>query len=177
MTEEFLNNYATEKHLPADFYAELRALDDRSKSMLVEVLELLAPSANALQGIYKLGNEIARREGLVFADYFKKDQIANVLALDKISRKEKTALLRRCLEELRFPEKYQIVNSAQELVTEIKKTYAIKLALPEELEGDAIDLNFTIKSQADLEKKIANLIALKESGQISAIFDVLLGRG
>lgn len=92
MTDEFLNKYAAEKHIPAEFYAELRALDESSKNKLVEILEIIAPSSNALQGIYKLANEIARREGLTFSGLFNKLEIESIFALDKISRKEKTAL-------------------------------------------------------------------------------------
>ena len=176
MTEEYLNKYAHDKHLPADFYSELCLLDLKSKEKLVELLELLSPSANALQGIYRLANEIIRREGFTFVDLFSSDEITSVLLANKLSRKEKTTLLRKRLEELRFPEKHQIVNTAHQLVDEIKKTYAVKLSLPDELEGEVIDFSFSIKSQADLENKISNLISLKDSGQVSALFDILLGR-
>lgn len=49
-------------------------------------------------------------------------------------------------------------------MSEIKKTYSIKVELPDELEGEVVDISFTIKSQADLENKITNLISLKEWG-------------
>lgn len=174
--DEFLNNYLIEKHFPTDFSAQILSFDPELKQQVVVLFSELSPSFNSFNVLYDLAYEVSKKDNTKISDIFKNPEILSIISSDKGSRKDKLSKIRTTLEKLRYPEKFNILDHTRVLTKEIKSTYSVNLDLPEELEGDSIEVKFTIKSEKDLENKIQNLNSLLSSKKIDELFNLLLGR-
>jgi len=174
--EQFLNQYSKEKYLAADFVAEVLKLDQSSLKVITNILKELNPSGNSLQVMFDLANQIAMKRKISIADVLNEIEVEQILNKDKISKKEKTSLIRKSLESLRYPEKQKILSDVSALVESIRRNHSVKVKLPQDLEGDTIELSFSIKSPENLESKTEDLLRLSKSPDIKRLFDHLLGR-
>lgn len=172
----YLDTYIAEKHVPEDFQKELRSLNKEDLSVISKFLEVLSPSNNSFQVLYKYMIEISARDKKSISEILSDEELRKIVDGDKGSRKEKLSLVRRYLELKRFPEKNKIQDLMGLTVSNIRKEYGVILDLPDELEGDTVHVQFSIKSAEDFGNKLRKLEELRDSNQLEHLFDILMGR-
>lgn len=170
---KFLDLYVKEKRVDEKLSSQLHGLLKESPELLGILVEDLAPSANTMRQILECAAEIGQRDG---------SSISRVLenAMKDIggaSRKEKQAELRRSLECLRYPIKTKVLEKAEELKRTLQGQYGVKVELPEDLEGDQVQVSLRIRSSEDLGNYLPRLARLAKDKNLDELFCLMLGKG
>lgn len=170
-----LEKFIVERHVDsatAEYFREFFILLSES---LPQLISELSPSANALKGVLVLIDEISKREKVSEKEVFISCCLSEVLADENIPRKEKIKRVRDRLEKRRYPERSRLENMIEENVSAIRKNYNLKISMPEELEGDSIELKISGRNAEDFKLAAERISKLSESGELSTLFGVLRG--
>ena len=141
---------------------------------LESVISELKPSLNYLRQIVGLIIEIAARDQVTSGQVLSDNEWQEILK-QKNSRKEKQKFLRCLLERKRYPLKEELVARTQAWQRNLSAEYEMTLKLPDELEGDKLQISLSFSSAAELAQKAEQLKNLASDPQLQAIFNLLLG--
>ncbi len=170
-----LDSYIRERHLEGPNAEFFLGLSVNFKSEMDDLITELSPSANALRNILLLIEEIAKRESLSLSEVYSSSALFQVLQDKDIPRKEKTKRVREILERRRYPERTRLENLVQENVSGISRKFNIKVTLPDELEGDRLEIKMYGRSPEDFQDAAQKLAMLSESRELNTLFGILRG--
>ena len=150
--------------------------DKKERDVLVNWIEVLAPSANTLREFLRLADEVAARDGITAGEVLAAPELEKLLCAEGISRKDKQRLLREELEARRYPIRRRILERLTELQEQIAIETGAKVELPEDLEGDSIVFCLRARSPQQLATSAAQLAERAMGPGISELFAVMLGK-
>jgi hypothetical protein len=170
-----LSEYLRERQLQGSFADYLFGVTERIGAEVEDMIRVLNPSANALRGILVLVEEISRKERISLSEVFSSSSLSNVLLDDDIPRKEKIKRIRDILERRRYPEKSRLEDMIKNCSDTIRKKYNLRVIMPDELEGDSIEIKISGRSPEDIHTAAGKLQSLSESEELAALFGILRG--
>lgn len=170
-----VETYIIEKSVEGALLERLSRSTSEEKQALSKILSELSPSANTLKIFLTLADEISARDKVTSESVLSEPHLIEILCAEKISKKEKQKKLRVALEERRFPIRKKIQNELEACKKEILKNTGLKVEIPEELEGDSVELTIKARSNEDVQKASQKLSALAEQESLKKIFQILRG--
>lgn len=171
---EVITKYCESKQVPEETRSYLNSLPECDLRAIISLIKDLSPSSNTLRTFVDLLGDIQHRDKLNFSDILDKASLCFILSSSG-SSKDKQIKLKNSLMRIRFPEKFTIEDSLNNLTSKIREEFGVKIILPEELEGDQLQVNLCFRSGEGLSiisKKLANLA---DSKQLEEIFSILKG--
>ncbi len=174
MNSQNLENYFIQRQVPDQTQEFLRALAPNDLEAVSSLVQNLSPSSNMLRSLIDLLGDIQHRDKLSFLEIFEQVSIGSLLASSG-SSKDKQLKLKTSLLRIRYPEKYEIEDKLAGLVDSIRKNFGLRVTLPEELEGDQLQLNIQIRDTKDLSSYSEKLSNLSSSEEIQELFSILRG--
>lgn len=169
--EEFIK----ERHLDISFLAKLESFDAPVRNLLSLIMSELKPSANALIGLLDLAEEIVQREKCDLVQVLLSEQFAEAMSLEGLPRKEKLKKLREVLERRRFPERSELEDKINSLQKSLRSNHNLKVKLPQELEGDSIEVIILGRCPEDFSLAADRLNGLAKSEELKMLFSILQG--
>jgi len=170
-----IERYIEDRHLETYFASLLRSFDLQTLDLVCKLIGQLAPSGNALKGLISLADEIALRDGKSLKDIFSDEELLEILGAEKLGRKDKLARIRDYLELIRYPERSELEGRVARITRELKAEFNLKIVLPEELEGDTIEIKVSARGPDELRSIAGRIASLSESGQLKELFSILKG--
>ena len=178
MTESLdakLQSYIEEKHVTGALLERLSVLGGALGPVL-KLIELTNPSANTLRETLRAADEICRRDNLELAELLVSAPLLSILETTGGSRKEKQKLLRTQLEKLRYPVRTEIEGQLSECRRALLSRYGVKFACPEDLEGDQVEVGFSVRSAEELKKLGEAIVRSAGDPACEKLFSMLKGR-
>ena len=169
--EKFIN----ERRVQGPLQARLASLVGAELELFERLLAALNPSANTLRALLDLLDDLACRDQVSVSTILNESEVQLILCDRDLSYKEKQQRLRRALNARRFPEMTRITRELTESCVALSRAYDIELALPHELEGDAVLVQLKLNSAAATGEAGAKLIALAADLRFKGLFRVLHG--
>jgi hypothetical protein len=170
-----IERYIEERHLETSFGGLLRSFDLQTVDLICKLIRQLAPSGNALKGLIGLADEIALRDGKSLKDIFSDEELLEILGTEILGRKDKLARIRDYLELIRYPERSELEGKVARLTRELKAEFNLKLILPDELEGDAIEIKVSSRGPEELRGIAERITELSKSTKLRELFSILKG--
>ena len=102
-------------------------------------------------------------------------ELQEILAHEKLSRKEKQRRIRLRLEARRFPETQKVREQLEVCQREIMQALDVRVDVPLDLEGDAVTVKCVVRSTADFAQFGGKLALLAEHPAAEEIFRLLAG--
>ncbi|MBT3176132.1 MAG: ParB N-terminal domain-containing protein [Desulfobacula sp.] len=115
--------------------------------------------------------EIAARDAVKPKAVFKNPEIQAILFDKKIELVLKTALLRTCLFEQRFPTVFRVRQKTREKIASIKFGTNIKFLPPENLDSQIYSICFTAQNFDEFQKNVQTLYSAMKSKSLKEIFN------
>lgn len=165
-----LEQFLKEKYYEQSLIDKIKLLGPNDLSAVTTLIENLQPNANIFRQIFSLLEEISIAQSKPISE------IINSVEIKEANRKEKQIRLRSRLEEMRYPMRFTIQRKLESCVDKISKDYGVNIILPEELEGETVEIKFKVRGARDLQNKSEKIQALAESKLCDQIFDILEGK-
>lgn len=166
--------YIQARRVSGELRERLLGIGPEDTAWLSPMLVLLRPTANFLQDILSLMDEIAARDRISLA------QLAGELdALEpeqELGQKDRQRRLRRELERLRYPETARIEDELERCRREILADCGVRVQYPLDLEGDQLTCDLTFSSADGLREIGESLQAAARHPALHRIYDILKGR-
>lgn len=174
MVLEDITQYCKDRQVPEETQSYLRCLPSDDLQAILLLITKLSPSSNSLRSIIDLLRDISHRDRLSFENIFEKINLEDIISI-KSSSKDKLVKLKNVLERIRYPEKFKLEDDLNSLVETIRSNFGFKILLPEELEGDQLQIFLNFKSSNNLSLLSKKLEDLSKSDELIHLFAVLKG--
>ena len=171
---EVLTKYCRDKQVPEQTRSYLSSLPEEDLRAVSGLIQALSPSSNTLRTFVDLLGDIQHRDKLSFSQILEKASMSSILSVTG-SGKDKQVKLKNSILRIRFPEKFTIEDNLNRLSAEIRENFGFKIVLPEELEGDQLQINIAFRSCEKLNSYSDKLVKLSESNQLREVFSILKG--
>ena len=125
-----------------------------------------------LRDLWQWAEEIATRDRVSLAQVLEAEPLGS-LRHRAVSRSDKLKQIKATLRRLRFPQLTAVEERLQGLVRDLDLPAAVRIALPEFLEGDVIRVEIVAGSAAALRDAAAHLLAASRTPACAALFDAL----
>lgn len=165
-----LDQFCKEKFYEQGLVDKIKGLSLVDSAAITELLTSLQPNANVFRQILSLLQEISIAQSKSFTE------ILASFELKDANRKEKQIQLRSQLEQMRFPMRFKIQKKLESCVEQISKDYGVSIVLPEELEGETVEIKFKVRGVKELKVKSEKIQALVQSDACNQIFNILEGK-
>jgi hypothetical protein len=175
MTEATVRAYAAEKHFGAATIERWLALPPPSRDALLELTERLRLGENQFRDVLDDLTAIAARQSTTIAAIVASADVAAVLARGQ-GRNESVKALKVALRRLRYPQLAAAERRLRALTRALRLPAGVDVALPENLEGDAVTMTLRGRSAAELRAQARSLVAALAGQEIEEMFAVLEGR-
>lgn len=174
MTSDELKSYLESRKAPESLVSFIFCLTPTAIDRVCVLTDALRPSANTLRDILHLADEISARDGFPIENLLSSKEVSHIL--EHPDRKVRSKNLKDYLQELRFPQLAEIKQKLDSRVEEIANQVGLRLTLPQNLEGDTICANISIKTPDDCAKYAKILGDLEQSPALNEIFSILRGQ-
>ncbi|GEM_PF-4012314 len=172
-----LEEYIAEKRLDNSLAERLRALTAADRPTILELLEELDPSANTLRELFRLADEVARRDRSTISAVILgvREELSATLANAKLGRKDRQRLFREALERRRYPVREQIRQELLACEERLLRELNLRCRAPQDFEGDTLEISATVRSAADLQQLAERLQQASDHPSFKRILDILKG--
>ena len=173
-------SFFEERQIGGEFRRELESFVGADRAALELLITSLRPSANSLRDVLGIVREIAGRDKQSFAEVLAEPDIAAVLApgsapAKSLGRKDIKRRLDDLLRRKRYPESTKIEADLERRVRILAKDIGLRVALPEDLEGDAVTVSLSLSSATGALEAGEKLQALANHREFSAVLRILKG--
>ena len=166
-----LQEYVLNKTLSLTIALELGALDKPAGVALADLFDELKTSLNKQKEIISLTKEIALLEDSSILEVLQENGLNKTINSKDLDRAEKTAEIRSCLKQRRFPIITDYEKNFKKLIKGLRLGNGIKLVPPKNFEGKVYKLTIDFKSHAELEKRQSILNRIINEKGIKSMFD------
>ena len=139
---------------------------------LLQLATELRLGENQLRDLWDWAEEIAQRDAVTLHHVLAAEPIGAARAR-KLGRNDKLKALKAALRRLRFPQLAEVEDRLAGLVRTMELPRAIRITLPEHLEGDQVRIEITATSTAAWRAAAAALLAAAESPACTELFTLL----
>lgn len=173
---DVLRHYIEERQISDSLEDELLGFQGAERDIVCALITFLRPSANTLRELLNLISEICQRDGLSWTDLFS-DPVAHTVIDEqvKLNGKERHRELKNYLTRLRFPETSRLQDELEEYRKRVAKDCSLALKLPDNLEGEALEVKLQFSDCDELAEQVKRLQALASHPALEKIFKVLKG--
>jgi hypothetical protein len=175
MNMNSLESYIIDRKVDTRFAEHLRAMEQGGRNEVMALIDRLSPSANALRGLLRLAEEIAMRDKQSLAQVLGDESVRMILMNDKLGRKDSHARIVSLLEMKRYPERALLQTRIDKNVKQLVKEFGIQVHVPDELEGDTVQITLKARSCDELSEKIDSLSELGQHPACRELYSILLG--
>ncbi|MCB0360909.1 MAG: hypothetical protein KDD44_14775, partial [Bdellovibrionales bacterium] len=165
----------SERRFESAFTEELKGIGVDAEAGLLRLVRELSPSASHFRQMLQQLRDVSRRDDTSLSSLLA-DPGLLVLLDAAHPRQEKLTQVRRWISRRRFPERVRIEERAEQLMGELVKRHGVRLQLPEELEGDSLELARRLRSIAEVQKLAERLSSLAGDPELEELFELLCGR-
>ncbi|MCB0324744.1 MAG: hypothetical protein KDD69_14275 [Bdellovibrionales bacterium] len=169
-----LTQYITEKHVGGALRARLETLEAAERECIERVVCGLNPSANTLRALMGLAEEIGARDGMSLVEVFSSPEVTAAL-VEQAPRKVRQKRVREVLHARRYPEIHAIKARLQQARQQVLVDCGLTLELPEDLEGDAIQVSLTVRSAEELARAAERMQQAANHPSTTTVFSILKG--
>jgi hypothetical protein len=170
--EQRLRRWADKKALPPVHVQRWLALDEPSRTRLIEVAENLKMHAGQCVAALTLLEEIAIREGQTICEILSRPSLRQIFNSTGSGPGRARAMLDE-LRTLRYPRLKQAAERLAEQVAAIKLPPGIRIVLPRDLASDELRVEITAHGSAEMEQVLACLTA--KSSELVRLAAMLCG--
>jgi hypothetical protein len=147
-------------------------LDADDGGALLQLATELRLGENQLRDLWEWAEEISERDGVTLHQVLAAAPIAGARAR-KLGRNDTRKMIKAALRRLRFPQLTAVEDRLASLVRTMELPRAIRITLPEHLEGDQVRIEITASSKAAWLAAAAALLAAAESPACTELFTLL----
>lgn len=176
MSQSIIQQFLDERRVEGALRENIEGLLPEHEPTLARLINELHPSGNTMREMLRLAREISVRDKQNLSEIFSESVLESLFRDGKLSTKEKQKKVRKYLEKKRYPEKSRLEDEALQLSRKIREKFGLHLQLPEDLEGDSIELQLSFRDGAQMKQFGERLVACADSEELSRVFQVLLGR-
>jgi hypothetical protein len=147
-------------------------LDAKDQATLLQLAERLRLGENQFRDFLDWSEEIALRDGCSVSEVWAREPVSTALARD-LGRNELIGAVKTALRRLRFPQLVAAEDRLSELVKTLGLPRAVRLRLPEHLEGTEVRVEITAESPRVLRDNLAVLQRACNQPELDEIFRLL----
>jgi len=175
MSEERVRAHAAEKRFAAATVARWLALQEPDRDALLDLACELRLGENQFRDFLDQLSDVASRRGCSMASLLADGPLRETLRRG-LARNDAIHALRQALRRLRYPK----LTAVEERLTALRKGLrlpaAVRVELPENLEGDHVTVVLRASSAAELGEQARAVAAAAQERAVDEIFELLGGQ-
>jgi hypothetical protein len=174
MSEEGVRAHAAEKRFGAATLDRWLALEADDREALLHLARELRLGENQFRDFFDQLSDVASRRGCAVASLVADGPVRDALRRG-LSRNDAIHAVRQTLRRLRYPQLTAVEERLARLRMGLGLPAAVRLELPENLEGEQVTVVLQASSAAELRERARALAAAAQEGAVDEIFDLLAG--
>jgi hypothetical protein len=174
VSEAAVRTYAAERRLDTATLTRWLRHAPADRDALLQLAQGLRLGANHLRDVLDQLDDLTARDGVPLHELLARPPLADVVAAGH-GRNEAIHALKGALRRLRYPQLSAVEGRLLTLVKQLRLPAAIRVAFPENLEGDHLSLSIEARSAAELRQRLAQAAAACERAEVEEMFRLLGG--
>jgi hypothetical protein len=174
MSESAVRAYAAEKRFAAGLLERWLGQAPADRDALLAVAVQLRLGENQLRDVLDDLTAIAARRTSDIATLLRSDELRAILDRS-VGRNEAVRALKQALRRLRYPQLSAAERQLSDLAKALRLPAGVRVALPENLEGEHIAVTLQARSAAELRAQATAVAAALQSAALDEMFAVLGG--